>query len=150
MSHTFSKIILHIVFSTKGRARLLTPTLRARLFPYLGRIVNAEFGTVLEIGGTEDHVHLLCEVNCDVSTATLLRDVKSRSCGWVHRELGLPEFAWQPGYGAFSISQSSVSQVEKYIQQQEEHHRGMGFSKELLRLLRAHKIDHDERGLENS
>ncbi|MBP7864569.1 MAG: IS200/IS605 family transposase [Acidobacteria bacterium] len=145
MAHTFTQITLHFVFSSKGRACFLKKPLRDRLFPYMVRIVNEEFGQVREIGGTEDHVHLLTEISKDVSAANLMRDLKSRSSGWVHREFDLPGFGWQEGYGAFSVSMSAIDRVREYIRGQEAHHRRMSFQEEFLRMLQRHGIEYDEK-----
>jgi REP element-mobilizing transposase RayT len=90
----------------------------------------------------EDHVHILAKLRPDRSVSQILSDVKSRTSGWVHRHIPqLPAFAWQTGYGAFTVSQSQVERVRQYIKDQEAHHQKMPFQDELRRLLRAHGVE---------
>ena len=147
MPHTFTKLSVHLVFSTKGRERFLKKDLLDRLFPYMARILDTEFGLTREIGGTEDHVHVLAEIRRDVPVAELMRDLKSRSSGWMHRDVNLPEFRWQEGYGAFSVSHSALAKVADYVRRQEEHHRKGSFQEEFILLLRKHGIRFEERDL---
>lgn len=146
MPGTYSQLLLHIVFSTKRRERWITPAIADRLYPYIGGIVRAERGVLYDIGGVEDHVHLYLRWRTDAAVSDLMRTVKSRSSKWVHDtfpELGA--FAWQEGYSVFSVSTSQEKAVKTYIANQAEHHREEDFKSELLRLLRAHRIDFDER-----
>ena len=146
MPGTYSQILLHIVFSTKRRAPWITADVATRLYPYIGGIVRAEKGMLYDIGGVEDHVHLYLRWRTDESISDLMRTTKARSSRWVHEtfpELG--EFAWQEGYSVFSVSKSQEEAVRKYIDGQAEHHRREDFKSELLRLLRAHGIEFDER-----
>ena len=142
MPGTYSRILLHVVFSTKGRARLITPDLEPRLHAYLGGIVRDEKGVACEIGGTGNHVHLLVSWRTDESVAGLVRRVKGGSSLWVHQTFpGLQAFAWQEGYGAFSVSESRVERVREYISNQAEHHRVATFEEEFVALLKRHKIE---------
>ncbi|MCC7316118.1 MAG: transposase, partial [Planctomycetes bacterium] len=103
-------------------------------------------GTLLDVGGMEDHVHLYLRWRPDESISNLMRVVKARSSKWVHETIPrLAAFAWQEGYSAFSVSKSQEDVVKKYIANQAEHHRREDFRSELLRLLRAHGIEFDER-----
>jgi putative transposase len=146
MPGTYSQILLHIVFSTKQRQSWLKPELTERLYPYLGGIVRAEKGVLYEIGGIEDHIHLYLRWRTDKDIAALLQRTKSRSSAWIHETFPrLADFAWQEGYSVFSVSKSQEPVVKSYIQRQAEHHRQEGFKSELLRLLRAHEIEFDER-----
>lgn len=146
MPGTYSQILLHIVFSTKHRQSLITPDVANRLHPYMGGIVRAEKGALYDIGGVEDHVHLYLRWRPDGSVSDLLRTLKSRSSKWVHDTFpALGAFAWQEGYSVFSVSKSQEQAVKKYIAGQAEHHRKEDFNSELLRLLRAHGIEFDER-----
>ena len=85
MGHTYSNILLHVIFSTKNRSAVITPDLRPRLYEYLGGVARNEFGRALEIGGTADHLHALISLNRDVSIADAMRKWKSLSSGWVHK-----------------------------------------------------------------
>ena len=146
MPGTYSQILLHIVFSTKHREQWITTELADRLYPYMGGIVRAERGVLYDIGGVDDHVHMYLRWRPDESVSDLLRTIKARSSLWVHQTLpSLGAFAWQEGYSVFSVSKSQEEAVRKYIANQAEHHTKEDFKSELLRLLRAHGIEFDER-----
>ncbi|MGA2230028.1 MAG: IS200/IS605 family transposase [Tepidisphaeraceae bacterium] len=146
MPGTYSQILLHTVFSTKNRATWITPNVAERLYPYIGGIVRAEKGALYGVGGVEDHVHLYLRWRTDESVSNLMRTVKARSSKWVHDNFpSLREFAWQEGYSAFSVSKSQEEAVKQYIAGQAEHHKKEDFKSELLRLLRAHGVEFDER-----
>ena len=146
MPGTYSQILLHVVFSTKFRKPHISKDVAERLYPYMGGIVRAEKGVLLDIGGIEDHVHLYLRWRTDESISNLLRTVKARSSMWVHQTFAeLSAFAWQEGYSVFSVSKSQEPAVKTYIGRQEQHHHKEDFKSELLRLLRAHEIEFDER-----
>ena len=148
MADTFTNLLVHVIFSTKHRAPLIAPDLRERLFEYIGGIIRKEKGILLEIGGMPDHVHLLARFKADRSVATMTRSIKSSSTKWVHDAFPeRNEFAWQVGYGAFSVSESQVPVVRRYIRSQEAHHARLSFKDELIGLLRRHRIEFDERYL---
>ncbi len=146
MPSTWSQILLHIVFSTKGREPLITPDIQDRLYAYAGGIVRSLGGSLYAIGGMPDHAHLLVRWKTDDSIANLMRQLKSRSTVWVHDTFpDHPQFKWQEGYGVFSVSPSNKERVERYILNQEQHHAGRDFKRELIELLRAHGVEYDER-----
>ncbi len=148
MPGTYSQILLHTVFSTKHRKPWITADIAERLYPYLGGIVRAEKGALYNIGGVEDHVHLYLRWRPDESVSNLMRTLKAQSSKWVHNTLPtLGAFAWQEGYSVFSVSKSQEEAVKKYIASQHEHHKKEDFKSELLRLLRAHCVEFDERFL---
>lgn len=148
MGHTYTRLLVHVVFSTKNRAALIDEVLRPRLFEYMAGVARHEFGRALEIGGTVDHVHALLSLRAEVSTAEAVRKLKSLSSGWVHRTFrDRPGFSWQDGYAAFSVSESALSRVRAYIAGQEEHHRRMSFDEELQAFLNRHSIAFDPRHL---
>jgi REP element-mobilizing transposase RayT len=97
------------------------------------------------VGGVADHVHLLVGLRATRTLADVLREIKSVSSAWVHEEVGVGSFAWQEGYGAFTVSASQLENVRDYIQQQEEHHRTRRFREEYLALLQRHGVQFDER-----
>jgi REP element-mobilizing transposase RayT len=101
----------------------------------------------LDIGGTADHVHLLIGLKPTHALADVLRTLKGDSSKWIHEELRQNDFAWQEGYGAFTVSKSDVDAVRRYVQDQEEHHRKRTFQEEYRALLERHGIDFDERYL---
>lgn len=143
MAKTYTKLIYHIVFSTKERAPLITEEIRNRLYPYLGGVLRGEKGSLLEIGGVADHVHLLARFGTAIAVSDMVQRIKGNSSHWLNQQPGF-RFAWQNGYGAFTVSESQVAAVRKYIQRQEEHHRRVSFKDELISLLRKHRIDFAE------
>jgi putative transposase len=148
MAHTFTHLLTHIVFSTKERRPLLDADLKVRLFPYLGGIVRAHDGKALIINGPSDHVHILASLAAKHALSDLMRELKADSSGWVHKNFPAQKtFAWQIGYGAFSVSHSNLPEVEKYIAGQEEHHRKISFQEEFVVFLKKHQIEYDERFL---
>src|SRR5262245_21754443 len=148
MPQSFACLHYHLVFSTKHRAALITAELQPRLYGYLGGILRANDGCLLAVGGVADHIHLLARLSREVSVAETLRLLKSNSSKWVHETFPLHSaFAWQNGYGAFTVSYSQLELVKAYIANQEEHHRGMSFRDEFRALLRKHDIEFDEQYL---
>ena len=148
MSHAYARLHYHIVFSTKERQTFIKPEIQSRLYAYMVGIVNNLGGVVEEIGGVEDHVHLLAFCPPKEALAEFIGKIKSNSSSWVHETW--PErgaFAWQRGYGAFTVSESNADAVRQYIRDQEEHHRAMTFQEEFLALLRKHNVPYDERYL---
>jgi putative transposase len=138
----------HCVFSTKERRPMITPALRERLWPFMGGIARQNNMTAVEIGGVEDHVHMLLALPSTVSIARALQLIKGGSSKWVHDTF--PEhrlFGWQTKYGAFSVSVSQLDKIISYIKGQEGHHRKVTFKEEFLALLKKHRIQYDERYL---
>jgi REP element-mobilizing transposase RayT len=146
LSHTFVNALLHCVFSTKGRRRLITADLQERLWPFLGGIAREQGFKALAIGGVEDHVHLLLSLPATLPIAKAIQLVKGASSKWVHDTFPKHRgFAWQEGYGAFSIGVSQVDATTKYIRSQAEHHRKTTFQEEFRMFLKRHGIEYDER-----
>ncbi|MBI2822044.1 MAG: IS200/IS605 family transposase [Acidobacteria bacterium] len=147
MAQTFSSLIVHVVFSTKWRARSISKEIRAPLWAYMGGIVRNIGLKPILINGVTDHVHLLLGMVPVVSISECVRVVKSNSSGWIHESRPSCRFAWQDGYAAFSVSRSDLDRIYRYIAAQEEHHRKISFHEELLAMLRSHNIAFDERYL---
>lgn len=148
MPSSFTNLLYHVIFSTKERRPLITAALRGELYPYIGGIVRNERGVLLEIGGMPDHVHLVCRFRADASVAEMVRLIKSNSSKWANERGDLTDgFAWQVGYGAFTISKSQLPAVQRYVQNQEQHHRRVSFKEEFVALLEKHEIKYDERYL---
>jgi REP element-mobilizing transposase RayT len=148
MPHSFASLLIHAVFSTKSRQPALSPDLSNRLFPYIGGIIRELRGTPLAVNGPVDHVHLLFSIPANVSVSETLRVVKANSSRWVHDQFPLQSgFAWQSGYGAFTVSKSNLEDVRNYISAQQEHHRSVSFQAEFLALLNRHGIQFDTRDL---
>ena len=147
MAHTFTHLIIHVIFSTKDRLPQITPDLQPHLFPYMGGIVRDLGGKALLINGVADHVHGLLALPPTVTVADMMRGLKANSSHWVHQKWPQEhsKFGWQTGYGAFSVSQSNVPDVVKYIEGQEAHHRKVSFQDEFVTFLKKHGIAYDER-----
>jgi len=146
MPHSYISSLFHCVFSTQERRKLITLDLRERLFPFMGGIARANHIKALAIGGTDDHVHLLVSLPATLPVAKGIQLIKGGSSKWIHDTFPLHrDFAWQEGYGAFSISISHVRQTITYINAQEEHHRTRTFQEEFLTFLKKHGIPYDER-----
>jgi REP element-mobilizing transposase RayT len=144
MPSTFANLLYHVVFSTKNRARLIAPDWHDELHGYIGGIVRSEGGVLLAAGGTADHVHLLVKLKPATAIADAVAKVKANSSKWLNDER-FPDrrFAWQEGYAAFSVSESAVEDVRRYIATQKEHHRRMTFHEELAAILTKHGIEFD-------
>ena len=148
MGTTLSRIIIHIVFSTKDREPLITDELRAQLFAYIGGIVKNEGAVPIIVGGMPDHVHVELGLKPASCLSDLVKRMKASSSKWVNEQRRGPfRFSWQRGYGAFSVSESNSRKVYEYIKKQAEHHRHMSFKEELLELVRRHGIRFDEQYL---
>jgi putative transposase len=145
MSHTYYCSLFHCVFSTKERRKTIAPEIQARLWAYMGGIAREHGAKALAVGGTEDHAHVLLSLPPAVPLAKAIREIKSLSSQWMHRECGRPDFDWQEGYGAFSIGQSQVPATIAYIASQQEHHRKRDFHSEYVAILKKHRIDYDQR-----
>ena len=144
MPSTLTNLVYHIVFSTGERRRLITDDVREDLHAYMGGTIRGEGGKLIAVGGTRDHVHLVCRIPPSVSVSDVLRQVKANSSRWMG-ERGT--FAWQRGYAAFTVSESMVADVTRYVRNQQQHHATRGFQDELLGLLRRHNVAFDERFL---
>jgi putative transposase len=128
MSHRFTALFTHLVFSTKDRFPHLDTDLRGECFAYLGGILENIGARRIAIGGVSDHVHLLIDLPVTRPIAEVVRAVKANSSKWIHEKWPRrSKFAWQKGYAAFSVSRSSVDRVVRYIQNQERHHRRMTY-----------------------
>lgn len=149
MSSTLSNLTYHIVFSTKYREPMITPQLREALYPYIGGIVRNKGGSLIRIGGVADHLHLVVRLRPDIALSEMMRMVKANSSKWVNeRNNGSgSRFAWQSGYGAFTVSQSQLPALIEYVENQEEHHRSRSFQDEFVAILRKHGVEYDERYL---
>jgi len=148
MSSTYTSLHYHLVFSTKHRRPCIDETWRVRLHEYLGGIVRGLDGYPQQIGGVDDHVHLLVGLTSSHTLKDFLRDLKRTSSQWVHDELRRPDFAWQEGYSAFTVSATARDDVARYIANQVEHHRSLSFRDELIQLLQRAGIEYDPRYLD--
>jgi len=148
MSHTFTSSLFHCTFSTRGRRAQITVDLRERLWPFMGGIARENGMKALIVGDVEDHAHLLLSLPSTMPVAKAIQLIKGGSSKWVHDSfVQHRSFAWQEGYGAFSIGVSQVDRTIAYIQSQEEHHRRKTFQEEFLEILKKHGLPYDERCL---
>ena len=146
MPHSYVSNLMHCVFSTKERLPLISSELESRLWPYLGGIARENKMKAMAIGGTIDHLHTLLSLPSTMSFAKAVQLIKGGSSKWIHdtfREHR--KFAWQEGYGAFSVSSSQVEKTIAYIHRQKEHHRRRSFKDEFIDLLDKHGIEYDPR-----
>ena len=138
MAHTYATNFIHCIFSTKERKQILAADRIADLYAYLGGIARSEGFTLVAAGGTANHVHLLIILPPTVCLATAIQKLKGSSSRWLGKG-----FAWQEGYGAFSVSPSQVPVVKRYIANQGAHHRKHSFEEEFTTLLRICGVEFD-------
>jgi len=134
---------VHLVFSTKGRLQLISNDIQPRLWGYIAAICKKNAMTVFAVGGIADHIHILFRLPPALSLVRAVTLIKSNSSKWMRQTKRT--FAWQNGYGAFSVSSSNVSTVIRYINQQEAHHKKKTFDEEFIALLRKHGVEFDSR-----
>jgi len=149
MPQSLSSVHIHVVFSTKDRKPFLRNVeIQKEVHAYLGGISKKLNCSPVVIGGTEDHVHLLCQLARTISLADWVKEMKRVSSIWIkQREPSLDAFAWQGGYGAFSVSASAIEKTREYITSQQEHHKKQTFQDEYRAFLRKHNMEWDERFL---
>jgi REP-associated tyrosine transposase len=148
MPQSYTCLHYHLIFSTKDRLPTISAGLRPRLHEYIGGILRADRGTLLAAGGTENHIHLLAAISKEQAVAQAVRRIKANSSRWVHETF--PDqraFAWQTGYGAFTIGYTGLDSVRGYIERQEEHHRTVSFEEEFLEFLQRYGVSYDPRYL---
>lgn len=147
MPQSLSKILVHTVFSTKHRQPCFRDEgLRSELHHYIGGILNTLKCGPIVVGGVEDHVHILSQLARTCEPAAMVKEVKRVSSLWIKDQASeLGHFAWQAGYGMFSIGHSQLSSVKNYVLNQESHHRQRSFQDEFRLLLARYEVDYDER-----
>ena len=146
MAHSYTKILIHYIFSTKNREKIMTIELQERLWAYMGGIAKGNNMKALAIGGIEDHVHLLISLPVTLSISKAIQLIKGGSSKWVHDTFpDYNKFNWQEGYGAFSVSISQIKNTIAYINRQKEHHLKESFQDEYISVLEEHVIDYDKR-----
>ena len=148
MANTYTSLHYHIVFSTKNREPWLVPDVEQRVWAFIGGIARAHKMTARQVGGVEDHIHVLVTAPPTIAPSQTAQYLKGDSSKWIHEEFpALKSFGWQDGYGAFTVSKSNIPEVISYIQSQRAHHRKKTFQEEYLEFLRANEIEFDERYL---
>lgn len=145
MPHTYDQNVVHVVFSTKDRRKIMPRDFQRRVWAYVVGICANEGIFVRAIGGMDDHIHLLLQVPARLAVAKAVSEIKSNSSRWANLQ-GV-KFAWQQGYAAFSVSASLVPTVARYIENQEAHHKRRSFEMELVALLKKHGVEYDPKFL---
>src|SRR5260370_40959511 len=139
MPHSYVSNLVHYVFSTKGRFPFIDQELESRLWPYMGGIAREYGMKALAIGGASDHVHILISLPATLSVAKAIQLIKGGSSKWIHDQIPkYRKFAWQDGYGAFSVSASQMKQVSRYINGQKGHNRKKTFEEKFVKYLDKH------------
>ncbi|MDQ3009149.1 MAG: IS200/IS605 family transposase [Acidobacteriota bacterium] len=148
MAQTLTSLLVHVVFSTKHRADLLTPEVEPMLFAYIGGILKNEKSVLLASGGTMNHVHLLISQSKNIALSDLLKEVKQSSSKWIKTQgKEFSDFQWQDGYGAFTIGKSQVETIRNYFANQKIHHQKQDFQDELREVSKRYDLEYDERYL---
>jgi REP element-mobilizing transposase RayT len=146
MAGKYLSLLVHFTWSTAGREPWIETEMREDLYSYIGGIMKNKKAILLAAGGMFDHIHLYASMPSTISIADFVNVVKSNSSRWIHESFTpLRNFAWQEGYGAFSVSKSEEGRVVRYISNQEDHHRKRTFKEELIGLLEKHGIEYDKR-----
>ncbi|MEP6818586.1 MAG: IS200/IS605 family transposase [bacterium] len=146
MAGKYLSLLVHFTWSTAGREPWIEAGMRDDLYSYIGGIMKNKNAKLISAGGMFDHIHLYASMPSTISIADFVNAVKSNSSRWIHEYSSqLRGFAWQEGYGAFSVSKSEEGKVIRYVSNQEEHHRKRTFKEELIGLLEKHGIEYDKR-----
>lgn len=141
MSQSLAKIYIHVVFSTKDRFPFIITEWKEKLFAYLAGIIRNQMQSAFCIvGGTADHAHLLFCLSKNKSLAETIQEIKGYSSLWMKNQ-GCQKFAWQGGYAAFSVSESVINATQKYILNQEEHHKRISFTEEIAHFCKLYKLE---------
>jgi putative transposase len=145
MPQSLVQVLIHVVFSTKNRADLIVSEIEVGLFGYIYGIVKNNKSKLIIVNGTMNHIHLLISLGRTIGISELIGDIKRGSSLWVKTQGDFGNFYWQEGYGAFSIGQSQVADVTRYIKDQKEHHAEKDFKTEFRGLLKKYAVEYDER-----
>lgn len=146
MPQSLSKILLHLIFSTKNREALIPDGIEQELHAYLAAACRARGSQAYRVGGTANHIHVACTLPRTVMVSKLMEEIKKSSSKWIkEKDQRCVGFSWQAGYGAFSLGQSQLDALVRYIDHQKEHHRKLNFQEEYLDFLKKYKIEYDER-----
>jgi putative transposase len=148
MPNTYTQIYIQVVFAVNGRQSLISPSFKETLYKYVGGLMRNTEHKLIAINGMPDHVHILVGLKPNVAISNLVKDIKVASSRFINdKKLVRGRFSWQEGFGAFSYSQSHLSKVASYIENQERHHARRSFRDEYLSMLKSFQIEHDERYL---
>jgi REP element-mobilizing transposase RayT len=145
MTQSLSNVILHIVFSTKDRASFIKPTIENDLYRYIGGICKNLQCPLININGYEDHIHMLVSLSRSIPISDLISKIKSNSSRWIKLQgIAYKDFAWQRGFGVFSVSETMLQTANRYLDHQKEHHKKLTFKEELVAMLKRARIPYDE------
>ena len=148
MAQSLVKNYVHIVFSTKHRNDFIDERIEDELFKYIASICKDFESTALAIGGTDNHIHILCLLSRKIALMKLVQEVKAHSSKWIKTKGSKYEhFFWQDGYGAFSVCKNNLEPIKKYIRNQREHHKEIDFKNEFVKILIDNKVEYDEKYL---
>jgi REP element-mobilizing transposase RayT len=146
MAQSLSNVLLHIVFSTKNRQPWIDTGIEEELAKYIGGICRDLGCPSHKIGAADDHIHIACSLSRTITVSKLVEEIKTGSSKWIKTKGNrFRDFAWQNGYGVFSIGQSQLDDLRRYISNQREHHRRTSFQDELRQLLAKYEVEFDER-----
>jgi putative transposase len=142
MANTYSQLYIQIVFAVKGRENLISKNNKDEIYKYITGIITNHKQKLIAINGMPDHIHILVGIKPDISLSDLVRDIKSSSSKFINEQKWINgKFEWQTGFGAFSYGHSQLSNVIKYIENQEEHHKTKTFGEEYIEFLKLFNID---------
>lgn len=145
MANTYTQLYVHVVFAVKGRQNMISPKWKEELYKYITGIVTNQGQKLMIINGMPDHLHILIGMKPDIALSDLVRDIKSNSSKLINEKgLTIGKFAWQNGFGAFTVGQSQKENVINYINTQEEHHRHKTFREEYLDFLNTYQIAYND------
>jgi REP element-mobilizing transposase RayT len=148
MSQSFTQVYVHIVFHTKNNVDHIYPEIEDELYAYIGGILRNCKSNVIQIGGTTDHLHILCILHKTFSLSDLAEEIKKSSSKWIKTKGdAYKNFYWQDGYGGFSVSASQINVVKRYIINQKEHHKKVSYLDEYKHLLDEYGIPYEDRFL---
>ena len=146
MANSFLSLQVHVVFSTKNRERWISPQVECEVWAYLSGIIKNQGGKALQIGGIEDHVHLLLAMPATLALSNLVKSIKGDSSKWISQTWpSMREFRWQDGYGAFAVGQSQIADTIFYIKNQRQHHQRKSFEEEYKAFLKVHGIEAEDK-----
>ena len=148
MAQSLSRILLHLIFSTKNREPLIYKSVQSDLHAYIAGVCRKLNSEAYRVGGTEDHIHIACSLPRSLTVSKLLEEIKRSSSLWIKTQNPLfNKFSWQAGYGAFSLGQSQLGTLIAYIDNQSEHHRARSFKEELIDFFQKYNVEYDEQYL---
>ena len=146
MANSFLALQIHLVFSTKNRERWLDESIEKDVWSYLAGIIRTHGGTAIQIGGFDDHIHILMSIPATIALSDFVKRIKGESSKWISNQWPrMRDFRWQDGYGAFSVGKSQISDTVAYIRNQRQHHQRKSFEDEYRAFLQVHGIESDEK-----